>query len=82
MKAEDILPDDVNLRPFGELIVRKGTVAAFLANARTWLADASTADERATAERDLLDTLPALAALGLFDVLEVRDPRLRALIDR
>jgi hypothetical protein len=82
MKAEDILPDDVNLRPFGDLIVRKGTVAAFLANPPNSHADASAADERAAAERDLLDALPALGALGIFDVLEVRDPRLRALIGR
>jgi hypothetical protein len=82
MKAEDVLPDDVNLRDFGGLQVRKGTVAAFLANARTWLADTTSPEARAEAERDLIATLPGVHALGLFDVLDVRDPRLRQLIAR
>jgi hypothetical protein len=32
----------------------------------------------ADARRDIQDALPALNALGLFDVLQVRDPALRA----
>ncbi len=39
------------------------------------------ADERAQAQAQIAEDLPALHALGLFDVLEIRDERLRALID-
>ena len=81
MRAADILPDQANHAVFDGLVIRKGTVAAFLANARTWLrADAST-DERAQAQAQIAEDLPALGALGLFELLEIRDARLRAFVD-
>jgi hypothetical protein len=76
MRAEDILPDAQDQTQFGGMTVRKGTIAAFLANARQWR-DGDVAG-RAQAEQDIIDALPSLRALGLFDVLEVRDPALRA----
>ena len=81
MRAEDILPDDVNHGQFAGVTIRKGTVAAFLANGRAWLAADAAAPERAQAEREIVASLPALRALGLFDVLEVRDARLRELVE-
>ncbi|ABC34940.1 hypothetical protein [Burkholderia thailandensis] len=81
MKAEAVLPDHVNRVEIAGVSIRKGTVAAFLANARVWSDAQASAQARAQAERDLLDTLPALRALGLFDVLEIRDARLRAFVD-
>ena len=61
--------------------MRKGTVGAFLANAKVW-ADRTSSDEaRTIAERDIVDALPALRAVGLFEVLSIRDERLRAFID-
>ena len=81
MRAEDILPDDVDHGQFAGLTIRKGTVAAFLANARAWLAADADGPERAQAEREIVESLPALRALGLFDVLDVRDARLRELVE-
>ena len=81
MRADQILPDDVNHGQFQGVTIRKGTVAAFLANARTWTDAHAGADERAQARAQILEDLPALRALGLFDVLEVQDERLRALIE-
>jgi hypothetical protein len=80
MKASDILPDDASSTDFAGVSVRKGTVAAFLQNAKTWTESSSEA-ERANLERDIVESIPALRALGLFDVLIVRNPQLRALID-
>ena len=80
MRAEDVLADQQNQGQFNGVTVRKGTVGAFLANARQWLDDASSIDEKAVAERDILDALPALHALGLFDILQVRDLALRELV--
>ena len=57
------------------------TVAAFVANARTWADAGANADERAQARAQIAQDLPALRALGLFEVLEIRDERLRALVD-
>ncbi len=81
MRADQILPDDVNHGKFQGVTIRKGTVAAFLANARTWTDARAGADERAQAKAQIEADLPALRALGLFEVLEVRDEKLRALIE-
>ncbi|MGK5070756.1 hypothetical protein [Janthinobacterium sp. RT4P48] len=80
MRAEDLLPDEQNEGQFNGVSVRKGTVGAFLGNARRWLDESGSSVERSTAERDILDALPALHALGLFDILQVRDTRLRELL--
>ena len=80
MRAEDVLPDQQNQAQFNGVTVRKGPVGAFLANARRWLDDTSGDAERGSAERDIVDALPALHALGLFEILQVRDPALRALV--
>jgi hypothetical protein len=82
MRAEDLLPDDVNQGQFNGVTVRKGSVGAFLVNARVLTDPAASAESRATAERDILEALPALRAIGLFDVLQVRDERLRLLVEK
>ncbi len=82
MKAQDILPDEFNQRELDGVAVRKGTVGAFLVNARTWCDANSTARQREGARRDIVEALPALRALGLFSVLSIRDPALRELVDK
>jgi hypothetical protein len=81
MRAEDRLPDAVNESLIDGVRVRKGTVGAFLANARVWSDRTSSDEARTIAERDIVDALPALRALGMFEVLSIRDDRLRAFID-
>lgn len=78
MRAQDILPDHVNQADLGGITIRKGTVAAFLANARVWTNLETTATARAEAETDMLEALLALRVVGLFDVLDIRDSALRA----
>jgi hypothetical protein len=81
MKAQDLLPEHVNQGDFGGVTVRKGTVGAFLINARIWMDRSVSAQNQAEAERDIVDAIPALRALGIFDVMEIRDAALRALIE-
>ncbi|WP_123388397.1 hypothetical protein [Paraburkholderia sp.] len=81
MKAEDLLPDHVNQADINGVVVRKGTVGAFLANARIWTDRSSSAQGREDAERDIVDALPALRALGIFEVLEIRDAALRLMVE-
>lgn len=76
-----MLPDHANQIDAGGTTIRKGTVGAFLVNARVLTDPNAAPAERARAEADAIDALPALRALGLFDVLEVRDPALRAWLD-
>ena len=81
MRADQILPDHADHGQFQGVTIRKGTVAAFLANARTWADARADEDARAQAQRDIVDAVPALRALGLFEALEIRDERLRAFIE-
>ncbi|WP_345817428.1 hypothetical protein AAGS40_26210 (plasmid) [Paraburkholderia sp. PREW-6R] len=81
MRSDQLLPDHMNACDFNGVTVRKGTVGAFLINARVW-ADRNADDAaRADAAFDIVAAVPALRALGLFDVFEIRDPALRALMD-
>lgn len=81
MRADQLLPDHLNAGDFNGVTVRKGTVGAFLINARVWADQGADDAARANAASDIVDAVPALRALGLFEVLDVRDPALRALID-
>jgi hypothetical protein len=81
MKAEHILPDGINQVDLGGATIRKGTVGAFLFNARVWCDTNSSDSARAEAAADIVDALPALRAIGLFDALEIRDTALRGWID-
>ncbi|TWI66317.1 hypothetical protein IP91_02129 [Pseudoduganella lurida] len=80
MRAEEVLPDAADSVVRDGVTVRKGTVGAFLANALAWGAPQLDAAGRAAIERDLADSLPALRALRFFEVLEIRDPALRAFV--
>ncbi|EKT52933.1 hypothetical protein [Providencia burhodogranariea] len=80
MKAQDLLPDNVNKGHFNNIEVRKGTVGAFLINAKVWLDSTSSTIQRHEAEQDIIEAIPALRALGLFDILDVREHALKALI--
>lgn len=81
MRAQDVLPDDIDAVELGGVTVRKGTVGAFLANAKAFQDPALSGDARDTVLRDIAQQVPALRALGLFDVFDIKHPRLRALVD-
>ncbi|MGO1070096.1 hypothetical protein [Lysobacter sp. CA199] len=81
MRAQDMLPDHLDVAHIDGVAVRKGSVAAFLANARTLSNPHADDEARAQAEQHIRQALPALRAVGLFDVLEIRDPTLRGWID-
>ncbi len=80
MRADDVLSDDTNQAEFSGMLVRKGTIAAFLMNAKTWSNAATDKKTRDQAEVDIREAIPALRAVGLFDVLAVKDPALAQLI--
>lgn len=80
MKAEDILPDRQDRIRLGGVEIRKGSVGAFIANARLLLEEELPAAQRRQAEEDLRALLPAIRALGLLELFELRDARLRTLV--
>jgi len=81
VRPEDVLPDGAERASFDGLEIRKGTVAAFVANARA-LDDAEPGTE---AHRELLATLedlaPQPAAIGLFEVFELRNPDIAHVVE-
>ena len=80
LRPEDALPDQVDRAEINGVIVRKGTVAAFLQNAMRWT-DPDTVDtDRDALAREIAASVPALRALGVFTVFEARDERLRTLM--
>ncbi|MGB2721379.1 MAG: hypothetical protein WBG53_25395 [Rhodococcus sp. (in: high G+C Gram-positive bacteria)] len=80
IRPEDVLPDGAERASFDGLEIRKGTVAAFVANARA-LDDAEQGTET---HRELLAALgnlaPQLAAIGLLEVFEPRNPQIAELV--
>lgn len=80
MKPETMLPDHIDTVQAHGITVRKGSVGAFLASWRVLSDPAQSDKSRAAAKEDLIALIPALNALGLFDVLEPRHPELRELI--
>lgn len=85
MKANEFLPDHIDHIDQNErdgVVIRKGTVGAFLLNAQQWIDSGTDSAQRCAAERDIVEALPALHALRLFEVLSVRDTGLQQLIDR
>lgn len=81
MRADDMLKDDQHNRDFGGINVRKGTIAAFIANARVIANPDASDDDIATARADILNAVPALRAVGLFEVMSIRHERVRSLVD-
>lgn len=82
MRAEALLPDHIDETTLNGVTIRKGTVGAFLMNARLILDPKASVAARDSAYQDVEDAIPALQALGIFEILEVRDPHMRAFINR
>ena len=80
IRPEDVLADGVEATTLHGLDVRKGTVAAFVANAKK-LAQLGPDDfRREPLERQLRDLAPALRAVGLLDVFAPRSADITAIL--
>lgn len=79
MRPEDILPDQESFVNQGGQPLRKGTVAAFMANMRILL-DNTAESEHTIAKEHLLELLPALQTLGFFELFAIKDEKIRKII--
>lgn len=70
MKAKDILPDDQNELTVSGQTLRKGSVAAFIANCKLMQQYDPGTSEYQAAKQDALELYPILQAVGLFDVFD------------
>ncbi len=81
MRAEQILPDHADSVDVGGVTIRKGTIAAFFANARVEPIPAQARPHATRPPPIFARRSPALARRGLFDFVMIRDPQLREWID-
>ena len=80
ISPENVLPDGADHAELGGVVVRKGSVAAFVANARNLeeLEHDSAAYRATVAEMERL--VPVLRAVGLFDVFEPKSEPVRRIV--
>ena len=79
-RPEDVLPDAQDRAEFDGVNVRKGTIAAFIQNAKLWLDPTGDVAQKKELAQELVRMTPALRALGVLDIFEPRDATLRQLI--
>lgn len=71
---QDVLPDGEEGTHFAGQYVRKGTIAAFIVNAKLLASTPEGTPEHRAAATQLRALRPALDAVGLFDVVTIRSP--------
>lgn len=81
MRAQELLPDHLDEVHINGIAIRKGSVGAFLANAAALEDPAVIGPAREAVLNDIAAVVPALRALGLFTVLEIRNLQLRAFVE-
>lgn len=80
VRPEDVLPDGIDSGVLNGVQVRKGSVAAFVANAKALDHLPLGAPGREAIVAQLRTLIPVVAAVGVFEVFEPRSPELRALV--
>ena len=80
VRPEDVLPENQNSAEINGAVVRKGTVAAFLANVVTLSALPPDSPDREPIIEQLRRSAQALRQIGLFEVFELRSRELAELI--
>lgn len=74
IKPEDILPDGIDSIAMNGKIVRKGTIAAFLANIDMIESPAVTKEQKQAALDTMKDLAPAVIAIGLHKHVTFKNP--------
>lgn len=80
VRPEDVLPDDLDHATVDGQQVRKGSVAAFVANAQLLEQLPQQAPESEQIVAQLRALAPSLQAVGVFDVFTPRSPRLARIL--
>ena len=78
VKPEDVLRENENYAEFNGAKVRKGTIAAAIANAKLYLED----HNNVGALQQLMRLKGDLKKVGLYDVLSWKDKELRDLLQQ
>ena len=79
---EDILPDDKNYVEKNGKIIRKGSMAAALANAKIFESPSATPQEKEAALQALTQLAPTLVAFELTHFLQWKNPIIQKIFDQ
>jgi hypothetical protein len=80
VRPEDVLSDEENTGMMNGLAVRKGSVAAFIANVKILESLAPTDPGYPEVEAQLRALAPAVRAVGVFDVFAPRSTTIAAIV--
>ena len=78
---ENILPDALNHTHINGIKVRKGTVAALLANIQLYESPQSAEREKQSALAMIKELAPAILAIGLTQHLQFKNPEIQKIMD-
>ena len=81
-RPEDMIPDDKSHFEVSGQTIRKGTVAAALANAEIIESIDVTAAEKQAAMDTIKELAPVLKAFGLMKFLTWKNPKIQAIFDQ
>lgn len=80
LKPEDIFPTGVDTAIVNGKTVRKGTIAAFIANADILENDAASHQEKEDALKTIQELAPAVFATGLHKHVTYKNPVIQAIL--
>ncbi|WP_028926703.1 hypothetical protein [Pseudonocardia acaciae] len=80
VRPEDVLPDEANTVTIDDLTVRKGSVAAFVANVKLLETLPPDSPDRPAIEARMRALTPALRAVGVLDVFAPRSASVAAIL--
>ncbi len=81
ISAKDILADNEDTKIINGIEIRKGTIAAALANAKILHSSSASAKEKEEAMKAIKASAPALVALGLHEHVIWKNPEIQKIID-
>ena len=80
VRPEDVLPEGIDSTAINGLTVRKGSVAAFVANALRLEDLTEGTPEHAALVTQMRELAPALRTIGLLDVFRPRSPEVERIL--
>lgn len=81
VRPEDVLPEGIDSTAINGLTVRKGSVAAFVANALRLDDLTEGTPEHAAVVTQMRELAPALRTIGLLDVFRPRSAEVERILD-
>lgn len=80
IRPENILPDNESSKIIDGIHVRKGTIGAVLANAKTLTSSALTPFEKQAALEIIKELAPALVVLGVHDYIQWKNAEIQQIV--